>query len=154
MKTSELVSKLNELGYPVKKDDSGLSSEYLAISTADNCLVAKVYERYYGVLNTDIDVGYNESQEHNPILKTIIDYAMTPLDKREGTKKYLVHLVPGEDGYLNSDLFSDELLLAGSDGMGDYQTEFSEQEYDELQSEYSQWLPKFDKDDVRFEEEA
>lgn len=152
MKTKELVSGLKELGYFVDRKEGELSSEYLAISGADSYLIATVSEKYPGVLNTDIYKGYNEKQEHNPIFRMLIKYAITPLDEREDAKKYLVRLVPEEEGYLNLYIPSDELSIADSDEMGDYQTEFTEKEYKELQSKYSQWLPKFDKDDQRFEE--
>jgi len=157
MKTKELVSELKEIGYFVERKDDGLSSEYLAISTADNCyLIATVSEKYYGVLNTDIYAGYNESQEHNAILRIIVEYAMTPLDERKDTKKYLVKLLPVEEGYLNVDnsldSYSDELSLSDGNEMGDYQTEFTEKEYNELQNKYPHWLPKFDTDDPRFKE--
>jgi len=82
----------------------------------------------------------------------ILEYTLTPLDEREDTKKYLVHLFPNEECYLNLDFSSKELKLADSDNMEYCQTEFTEKEYKELQNKYSQWLPKFDKDDVRFEE--
>lgn len=159
MKTSELVSGLEKLGYFVDRKDIGLSSECLAISGIDNYLIATVSEKYYGVLNTDIYTGYNETQEHNPIFRMLIKYAMTPLDEREDTKKYLVHLVPEEEGYLNlvessHDGLDDALLLIDGDNTGGYQTEFTEKEYNELQSKYPRWLPKFDKDDQRFEEVA
>ena len=159
MKTTELVSMLKEIGgYLVERKDSGHNSEYVAISTADDYLIATVSEKYYGVLNTDIYMGYNNSQEHNVVFRMLIKYAMTPLDEREDIKKYLVHMVPEEEGYLNLDnsldIPSDELSISDGDEEGDYQTEFTEKEYKKLQSKYSQWLPKFDKDDVRFEEVA
>lgn len=152
MKTAELVSRLKELGYSVDRKNIGLSSEYLAISGVDNYLIATVSEKYYGVLNTDIYMRYNEPQEHNPIFRMLIKYAMTPLDEREDTKKYLVHLFPDEEGYLNLDISSDELALSDSENMGGYQTEFTEKEYNKLREQYINWLPKFDKDDQRFEE--
>ena len=152
MKTTELVSELKELGYFVDRKERGLNSEYLAISGADNYLIATVSEKYPGVLNTDIYKGYNEKQEHNPIFRMLIEYALTPLDKREDTNKYLVHLVPDEEGYLNLNISSDDLALTDRDNTVGYHTEFTEKEYKELQSKYPQWLPKFDKDDQRFEE--
>lgn len=152
MKTTELVSELKELGYFVDRKEDGPSSEYLAISGADSYLIAMVSEKYPGVLNTDIYKGYNENQEHSPIFRMLIKYAMTPLDEREDTNKYLVHLFPGEEGYLNLDISSDNLALTDRDNTVSYHTEFTEKEYKELQSKYPQWLPQFDKDDQRFEE--
>lgn len=153
MKTSELVSKLKEIGYcHIERKQPGCPAEYLAISVDNGYLIATVSEKYYGVLNTDIYAGYNENQEHNPILRIIVEYAMTPLDERKDTKKYLVQLLPTDDGYLNSDNSSNELSLADSDEVGDYQTEFTEKEYNELQNKYPQWLPLFDTDDPRFKE--
>lgn len=155
MKTSELVSKLKELDYyHVERKQPGCPAEHLAISTADGYLIAMVSEKYYGVLNTDIYTGYNENQEHNPILRMLIEYALTPLDERKDTKRYLVQLSPTDDGYLNLDSSSDELSLADSDATLGYQTEFTEKEYKELQNKYPQWLPLFDKDDPRFKEVA
>lgn len=161
MKTTELVSKLKELGYyHIERKQPGCNAEYLAISTANGYLIATVSEKYYGVLDTDVYAGYNESQEHNAILRIIVEYAMTPLDEREDAKKYLVKLLPVEEGYLNvdnsldSDSYYDELSLDTSDGVGDYQTEFTEKEYRELQKKYPQWLPLFDTDDIRFKEVA
>ena len=153
MKTKELVSELKEIGYFVERKDDGLSSEYLAISTADNCyLIATVSEKYPGVLNTDIYKGYNDNPAASAVLRMLIEYAMTPLDEREDTNKYLVHLFPGEAGYLNLDISSDDLALNDRSNTVGYHTEFTENEYKELQNKYPQWLPKFDKDDQRFEE--
>ncbi|QBJ03541.1 hypothetical protein HWC09_gp003 [Lactobacillus phage 3-521] len=157
MKTSELVSKLKEIGYyHIERKQPGCNAEYLAISAANGYLIATVSEKYYGVLDTDIYAGYNESQEHNAILRIIVEYAMTPLDERKDTKKYLVKLLPVEEGYLNVDnsldSYSDELSLSDGNEMGDYQTEFTEKEYNELQNKYPHWLPKFDTDDPRFKE--
>lgn len=152
MKTTELVSELKELGYFVDRKEEGLSSEYLAISGADSYLIATVSEKYPGVLNTDIYKGYNDNPAASAVLQMLIEYAMTPLDEREDTNKYLVHLFPGEEGYLNLDISSDDLALTDRDNMVSYHTEFTEKEYNELQSKYPQWLPKFDKDDQRFEE--
>lgn len=152
MKTAELVSKLKEFGYFVDRKEGGLSSEYLAISGIDNYLIATVSEKYYGVVNTDIYEGYNDSQDHNVIFRMLIKYAMTPLEEREDTKKYLVHLFPDEEGYLNLDSSSDELALSDSENTVGYQTEFTEKEYNKLREQYITWLPKFDKDDQRFEE--
>ena len=130
MKTSELVSKLKEIGYcHIERKQPGCPAEYLAISV-DNCyLIATVSEKYPGVLNTDIYKGYNEKQEPNPIFRMLIEYAMTPLDEREDTNKYLVHLFPGEEGYLNLDIYSDDLELTDRDNMVGYHTEFTEKEY-------------------------
>jgi len=152
MKTTELVSELKEIGYLVERKERGHNSEYLAISTADGYLIAMVSEKYYGVLNTDIYAGYNESQEHNVVFRMLIKYAMTPLDEREDTNKYLVHLFPGEKGYLNLGISSDKIALTDRDNTVGYHTEFTEKEYKELQSKYPQWLPMFDKDDPRFRE--
>jgi len=153
MKTSELVSKLKEIGYyHIERKQPGCNAEYLAISAANGYLIATVSEKYYGVLDTDVYAGYNESQEHNAILRIIVEYAMTPLDERKDTKKYLVHLLPTDDGYLNLDNVDDELLLDNIAETLGYQTKFTEKEYRELQKKYPQWLPLFDKDDQRFQE--
>jgi len=130
MKTSELVSKLKEIGYcHIERKQPGCPAEYLAISVDNGYLIATVSEKYYGVLNTDVYTGYNEKQEHNVVFRMLIKYAMTPLDEREDIKKYLVKLLPVEEGYLNVDnsldSYSDELSLANSDDMGDYQTKFT-----------------------------
>lgn len=152
MKTSELVSKLKELGYFVDRKGGGFSSEYLAISGDDRYLIATVSEKYPGVLNTDIYTGYNDKPEYKAIFRMLIKYAMTPLEEREDTNKYLVHMLPDEEGYLNLDIASGKVALTDRDTTVSYQTEFTEKEYNELQSKYSQWLPKFDKNDQRFEE--
>lgn len=150
MKTKELVSELKELGYFVDRKEGGLSSEYLAISTADNYLIATISEKYPSVLNTDIYKGYNDNPGASAVLRMLIEYSMTPLDEREDTNKYLVHLFPGEEGYLNLDISSDDLALTDRYNTVGYHTEFTEKEYKELQNKYPQWLPKFDKDDPRF----
>lgn len=152
MKTSELVSGLKEIGYLVDREERGHNSEYLAISTADGYLIATVSEKYYGVLDTDIYKGYNEKQEHNPIFRMLIKYAMTPLDKREDTKKYVVKMLPEGDNYVNQDNYDKHIFFSNKSETDRCKTHFTEKEYDEVQKQNATWLPVFDTKNPHFVE--
>ena len=152
MKTAEVLSILKEIGYLVERKDSGTNSEYLAISTADDYLIATVSEKYYGVLNTDIYTGYNETQEHNVVFRVLLKYALTPLEEREDTKEYVIRMLPNGDNYLNQDRSDSHVFFSSKAETEMYKTQFTEKEYNELQEQNDIWLPKFDKDDPHFVE--
>lgn len=68
--------------------------------------------------------------------------------KKLKEQRYLVKLLP-PDSYLNSDLQGDLFLSTKEQGYG-CQTQFTEEEYNELAKKYSEYLPSFNKNDKRF----
>lgn len=84
------------------------------------------------------------------ILSTL---AITPLEKRGliPVTLFYLHLLPGDKGYLNYNQHNNCLMLEKKQYICQFESKFSEDKYNRLQKDYSQYLPKFDKDDPRFE---
>lgn len=82
----------------------------------------------------------------------LFEYALTPSSKRDELK-FRVRMLPGEfncNTYLNQGKRSKEIFLHDPDEADEVQTIFAKSEYDKLQQEYQDWLPKFDKNDKHF----
>jgi len=93
---------------------------------------------------------YNEGYELWMILSKL---AITPLEKRGliPVTMFYLHLLPGDKGYLNYNPSNNCIMLEKKQYICQFESKFSEDDYNRLQEEYSQYLPKFDKDDPRFE---
>lgn len=79
--------------------------------------------------------------------------AVTPLEKRGliPVTLFYIHLFPGDNGYLNYNPVTNTIVLEKKHYVWQFVSKFVEDDYNRLQEEYSQYLPKFDKDDSRFE---
>lgn len=162
MKTSFLVSKLKSMGYQVKvkplvKGKSLMKGNVIFVYTPDGNYAGHVCTKVFGTLSTDTWVatsgksGY-ASRKVNNLVEALTTYALTPLDKREDTKKYLVKMLPKGEYYLNQSMEDKHILFSGRVETDKFKTEFTEEEYNKLQERYAIWLPKFDKDDPHFVE--
>jgi len=150
MKTKEFIRKMDDVaGAAIALLGTGIH-----IYSFDGKKVGWVSIDEFGVVDTSypaLDTMKNKEE----IVKLMFEYALTPLSKREDEKKYYVHLLPGEDGYLNVDLDSGKvvanfLIDFGLSNYG-YKVVFTEEEYNRVQNRYSEYLPKFDENDKRFE---
>ena len=150
MKTKEFIRKMDDVaGAAIALLGTGIH-----IYSFDGKKVGWVSIDEFGVVDTSypaLDTMKNKEE----IVKLMFEYALTPLSKREDEKKYYVHLLPGEDGYLNVDLDSGKvvanfLIDFGLSNYG-YKVVFTEEEYNKVQNRYSEYLPKFDENDKRFE---
>lgn len=158
MKTSELVSKLKSMGYQVKAKHMSLG--YMVfVYTPDGKYAGKVCTKVFGTLSTDTWVTTSGKSDYdtddvNNLVDTLTTYALTPLDEREDTKKYVVKMLPRGDNYLNQDINDKHIAFSSKDETEIFKTHFTEKEYRKLQSKYqskySQWLPKFDTKDPHF----
>lgn len=79
--------------------------------------------------------------------------AITPLEKRGliPVTLFYVHLFPGDKGYLNYNPITNKIVLEKKHYVCQFVSKFVEDDYNRLQEDFSQYLPKFDKDDPRFE---
>ena len=157
MKTSELVSKLDELGFTTKVPEEGKSTqeEWLSIyySTSPTLvLVANVSTQHYGLVETNMCCTTLANLKFIKAFQVILEYASTPLDEREDTKKYLVKMLPEGDNYLNQDRGDNHIFYSSKDETDWYKTHFTEQGYNEVQKQNTIWLPKFDTKDPHFVE--
>lgn len=160
MKTSFLVLKLKSMGYQVKvkplvtgKDQ--MKGKVIFVYTSDGNYAGHVCTKVFGTLSTDTWVTTSGNLLYSPqgingLVEALTTYALTSLDKREDTKKYLVKMLPKGYNYLNQNRADNHLFSASSDETDEHKTEFTEEEYNKLQERYAIWLPKFDKDDPRF----
>ncbi|QBJ03542.1 hypothetical protein HWC09_gp004 [Lactobacillus phage 3-521] len=164
MKTSELVSKLKEIGFTtttkVPEEGKSTHEEWLSIyySTSPTLvLVASVSTQHYGLVETTMCCTTLANLQFIKAFQVILEYTLTPLDEREDTKKYVVKMIPegdgfmsGDDVYLNKDRDYKHIFISSKDDSDRFKTHFTEEEYNKLQNTYSDWLPKFDKNDPHF----
>lgn len=84
--------------------------------------------------------------------KLAYKYSRTPLDEREDEPKFRVRILPDDnESYLNQSSSEKNLYASNSENIPSDKTIFNKSEYDKLQQEYPEWLPKFDKNDPHFE---
>lgn len=142
MKFSELKSKVGNLGFHAYATDFStvISNKLDTIYTIDNNMLGMI--SFYG------DAVYVEQDDLLKLQKLAYKYSRTPLDEREDELKFLVKMLPENNDYFNSYLYSDPDGIAIVNDSG---TIFTTSEYDKLQQKYPEWLPKFDKDDPHFE---
>lgn len=156
MKTSELINSIHALGCSTVIERRGIGNKILVVYNSIGVTISRVPLGEYGQLDT----YYTAFPHSSKLLKLLTDYALTEVKERENENKYYVHLLPGEEGYLNVDLdsgkiFAGSLFNSGiySSGLSNYgyKVFFTEDEYNKIQSKYPEYLPKFDADDKRFE---
>ncbi|MCA7081905.1 hypothetical protein LGL73_14260, partial [Staphylococcus aureus] len=68
------------------------------------------------------------------MVDTLTTYALTPLDEREDTKKYLVKMLPEGDNYVNQDIYDKHIFFSSKSETDRCKTHFTEKEYDEVQN--------------------
>lgn len=85
------------------------------------------------------------------VIKAAMELAETPPEERQEEKKYyLKHrfLEDGSRSYLNSDYRFQELYLNGSDQFEEIQTQFTQEEIDEIKEKYDTTLDDFEQIEV------
>lgn len=157
MKTSELVSKLTSMGYQVKPKSLMMGGSTVYIYTPDGKYAGNVCTKVFGTLSTDTWVTTSGKSSYgtddvNNLVDTLTTYALTPLDEREDTKKYVVKMLPRGDNYLNQDRGDNHIFYSSKDETDSYKTQFTEKEYNEVQKQNATWLPTFDIKDPHFVE--
>jgi len=162
MKTSFLVLKLKSMEYQVKvkplvtgKDQ--MKGKVIFVYTPAGTYVGKVYTNIFGTLSVKSWVTTSDKSEYDlrdikNLVEALTTYALTPLDKREDTKKYLVKVLPKGEHYINQSRADNHIFLSSADETDMYKTEFTEEEYNDLRERYAIWLPKFDTNDPHFVE--
>lgn len=117
------------------------------------------HTRLYAISNTLIG-SFDETSEARfipaaqrlALQKLAYKYSRTPLDEREDEPKFRVRILPDDnESYLNQSSSEKNLYASNSENIPSDKTIFNKSEYDKLQQEYPEWLPKFNKDDPHFE---
>lgn len=108
-----------------------------------------IYLYFDGTVNFDID-----SETFPPeIIKAVADVMATPLEEREEPKLYCVHLLPGQNGYLNIDENDGEVFVEDTSFFDSFKTRFTQAEINALADKYPNTaIPHFDKSNPMFEE--
>lgn len=156
MKTSELVSKLKSMGYQVKVEPR-MKGKRVVVYTPDGMYAGNVCTKVFGTFSTDtwvITSGKSayDTDDVNNLVDTLTTYALTPLDEREDTKKYVVKMLPRGDNYLNQDRGDKHIFSSSKHETDRCKTHFTEQEYNKVQKQNATWLPTFDTKDPHFVE--
>lgn len=151
MKTKEFIDKVNN-EYHCSVSVNGTIN---IRNNFDRDLLATVSEKYFGVVDTSYP-AFKSMTDNSEFIKMLMEYASTPLNKREDEPKFYVRMIPEDSNndwnvYLNLDKEYSCIFIDDSCNDGNDQTIFTESEYNELQQRYSDWLPKFDKNDPHFE---
>jgi len=156
MKYSEAIKLIKGLSnkysiYNNYKSVFELSYEYKSVAWVD-----KQEQFNFGRVNI-VASEFNKLPYSHKLWMILSELTMTPLNKREGEPRFYVRMIPGNTNwnYLNFSKDDNYLFLGDNktdDRISDnIQTIFTESEYNELQQRYSDWLPKFNKNDPHFE---
>ena len=157
MKTSELLSELKYMGYRVKPKSMMLGGNTVYVYTPEGKYAGNVCTKLFGTLSTDTRVTTSGKSEYgtedvNNLVDILTTYALTPLDEREDTKKYVVKMLPEGDNYLNQDRYDNHIFYSSKDETDSCKTQFTEEEYNKVQEQNAIWLPAFDTKDPHFVE--
>ena len=148
MKTKELISKINGMA----NIESLTSALGINVYNLEGETIGWVSTGDFGAVDTSYTglIGMKNKEE---IVKLLFEYALTPLSEREDELKFRVRFLPGESNwetYLNQNRDNASIFI--DDENNEYkQTIFTKPEYVKVQQEYSEWLPKFGKNDKHFE---
>ena len=124
MRTNELKKIVEDMGYFVVTADK-YEGEYFIIKSRAGVIYGTVY---YAV--------ENQMCTHNicpqAVAKVLLEYAYTSLEEREEEKKFYLMLPFGDELFLNLRITSNEFKISNKDEMGNYQTQFTQKEIDEM----------------------
>lgn len=142
MKTKEFIKRVEALGY-----DTELYPSHITIKTS-NIFVANVYTQSLYEINTRKNVKFDLKNKEG-LFDLITEYAKTPIEEREESKKYyLKHKWMGHEKlkYLELDTQNDEWYLGHK-----YDTifvtaknEFTQKEIEEIKEKYNTDLSDFE----------
>lgn len=127
MKYSEAVKQIEELSskYNVNMTDGDFIVNYKFM------LVAWVKnDKRYSFYN-DENI-FKKLPFSNKLYMTMAELAMTPLDERAEEKKYYVKIFSGKLGYLNINIFSNEVTTESKIEMSSIKTKFTLKEIEQL----------------------
>ncbi|MDU3456645.1 MAG: hypothetical protein E7F47_01920 [Peptoniphilus harei] len=151
MKYKEFKDKINKIA-----NDYNLNLE---VTRDMNNIYVKVGDSLCATVSTvkqffmSIDPGalYFNVEARREIFEALYELSKTPIGERQDVKKYyLKHrfLEDGSRSYLNSDYRFQELYLNGSDQFKEIQTQFTQEEIDEIKEKYKTTLDDFEQIEV------
>lgn len=131
MKTSELIGKLLEIDSVDCVDDDRYD---LSILKIDKSFIACVSTRkMYGINLQFHGFKMLPEKEKRKIYKLLTEYVTTPLEEREGQKRYkLRHKLVSESSYLNYIEDEKGFKFSTGDEIGRFKTTFTMQEWETL----------------------
>lgn len=113
------------------------------------CATVSTVKRFF--MSIDPGALYFNVEARQEIFEALYELSKTPIEERQDVKKYyLKHrfLEDGSRSYLNSDYRFQELYLNGSDQFEEIQTQFTQEEIDEIKEKYKTTLDDFEQIEV------
>lgn len=144
MKTKEFIDRIKD-SYSYTESDNDIAIHNMLDDTL--AVVSKVH---FGVVDTFYPSFEADSGSSDDTKKLLLEYALTPLDERGSDLKFKVKIFPGEDAYLKQKREDKGIFISDDIDNSFFKTVFTKSEYEQLRKKYSQWLPKFNKDDPHF----
>ena len=148
MRTKDFIKSVEELGFEV------YVGEHHIRVLSDDKRVACVFTMHNYALNTYSPYKVNYKYK-DALFELLVEYAKTPIEEREEPKKYYLrhnylNLYSGEN-YLNWDKtlsFGYDLHLKDKGEDGQWQTKFTKEEMQWLESQYDVNLNEFKEEKV------
>lgn len=113
------------------------------------CATVSTVKRFF--MSIDPGALYFNVEARQEIFEALYELSKTPIEERQDVKKYyLKHrfLEDGSRSYLNSDYRFQELYLNGNDQFEEIQTQFTQEEIDEIKEKYKTTLDDFEQIEV------
>lgn len=154
MKYKEFKDKINKiandynLNLEVTRD---MNNIYVKVGDL-LCATVSTVKRFF--MSIDPGALYFNVEARQEIFEALYELSKTPIEERQDVKKYyLKHrfLEDGSRSYLNSDYRFQELYLNGSDQFEEIQTQFTQEEIDEIKEKYKTTLDDFEQIEVEDE---
>ena len=157
MKTKEFIKKIEDLGFNIEEYFDTYCPEYDSYEIFLDCnLVAVVFKNVIYSFDT-AKTSFDELGDRlkKTLYHLIRSYAETPIDERKEPKKYYLrhnylNIYSGEN-YLNWDKtlsFGYDLHLKDKEEDGQWQTKFTKEEMQWLESQYDVNLNEFKEEKV------
>lgn len=143
MRTTEFVKEVLNSGFEITERPDSISIYYR------NVLISIVSKNKNFLAGTTYESFNDLSEELREKLYNLIDeYVRTPLNERREEKKYylrLTALIKDEDyNYLNYGDEAEEFILGNRIESGDWQTQFTQKEIDEIKENFGVTLSDFE----------
>lgn len=147
MKYKEFKDKINKiandynLNLEVTRD---MNNIYVKVGDL-LCATVSTVKRFF--MSIDPGALYFNVEARQEIFEALYELSKTPIEERQDVKKYyLKHrfLEDGSRSYLNSDYRFQELYLNGNDQFEEIQTQFTQEEIDEIKEKYKTTLDDFE----------
>lgn len=142
--TKEFIRKVKDLGFDI---EIGLKGWIWIADERDVVAVVERNEMYK--INTDENVTFNKvaANKRKKLFDLLFDYASTPLkDREEEQRFYLKTKIKAGDfrRYLNFSKRYNRIEIGSIDNTGEYQTQFTQKEIDDIKKRFGLTLSDFE----------